>query len=75
MQSVDGQNRERDYCILTIFLICGLRISELCGLDLQDIQDDALRVKAKAKTFTQVNIKKNYKKNINSNNDVNRNKE
>ena len=44
LQSVDGQNRERDYCILTIFLNCGLRISELCGLDLQDIQDDALRV-------------------------------
>ena len=34
LQSVDGQNRERDYCILTIFLNCGLRISELCGLDL-----------------------------------------
>ena len=47
MQSVDGQNRERDYCILTIFLNCGLRISELCGLDLQDIQDDALRVLGK----------------------------
>ena len=47
LQSVDGQNRERDYCILTIFLNCGLRISELCGLDLQDIQDDALRVLGK----------------------------
>ena len=47
LQSVDGQNRERDYCILTLFLNCGLRISELCGLDLQDIQDDALRVLGK----------------------------
>ena len=47
LQSVDGQNRERDYCILTIFLNCGLRISELCGLDLQNIQDDALRVLGK----------------------------
>ena len=47
LQSVDGQNRERDYCILTIFLNCGLRISELCSLDLQDIQDDALRVLGK----------------------------
>ena len=25
LQSVDGQNRERDYCILTLFLNCGLR--------------------------------------------------
>lgn len=45
--SVDGPNRERDYCILTIFLNCGLRISELTGLNLSDIQDDALRVLGK----------------------------
>lgn len=47
LSSVDGQNRERDYCILTLFLNCGLRISELCGLNLPDIQDDALRVLGK----------------------------
>ena len=45
--SVDGKNQERDYCILTLFLNCGLRISELVGLDLSDIQDDALRVLGK----------------------------
>lgn len=45
--SVDGANRERDYCILTFFLNCGLRISELIGLNLNDIQDDALRVLGK----------------------------
>ena len=45
--AVDGQNRERDYAILTLFLNCGLRISELCGLNLQDIQDEALRVLGK----------------------------
>ena len=38
---------ERDYCILTLFLNCGLRISELIGLDITDIQDDALRVLGK----------------------------
>ena len=47
LESVDGQNRERDYAILTLFLNCGLRISELCGLNLQDIQDEALRVLGK----------------------------
>ena len=47
LESVDGKNRERDYAILTLFLNCGLRISELCGLNLQDIQDDALRVLGK----------------------------
>lgn len=47
LESVDGKNRERDFCILTLFLNCGLRISELIGLDLGDIQDDALRVLGK----------------------------
>lgn len=45
--SVDGKNQERDYCILTLFLNCGLRISELVGLNLNDIQEDALRVLGK----------------------------
>ena len=47
LENVDGQNRERDYCILTLFLNCGLRISELIGLNINDIQDDALRVLGK----------------------------
>lgn len=47
LESVDGPNRERDYCILTLFLNCGLRISELIGLNIPDIQGDALRVLGK----------------------------
>lgn len=47
LESVDGPNRERDLCILTFFLNCGLRISELIGLNRSDIQDDALRVLGK----------------------------
>ena len=47
LDSVDGTHSERDYCILTLFLNCGLRISELIGLNLGDIQDDALRVLGK----------------------------
>ncbi len=47
LSSVDGQNRERDYCILTLFLNCGLRISELVGLNLSDIREDHLRVLGK----------------------------
>ncbi len=37
LASVDGPNKERDYCILTLFLNCGMRLSELCGLNLSDI--------------------------------------
>ena len=47
LDAVDGKNQERDYCILTLFLNCGLRISELVGLNLSDIQADALRVLGK----------------------------
>lgn len=38
--TVDGANRERDYCILVLFLNCGLRLSELCGLNMTDIHSD-----------------------------------
>ncbi len=47
LDSVQGKNQERDYCILTLFLNCGLRISELVGLNLNDIQGEALHVLGK----------------------------
>ena len=47
LDGVDGRFRERDFCILTIFLNCGLRISELAGLDLSDIREDSIRVLGK----------------------------
>lgn len=47
LSSIDGPYRERDYCILTIFLNCGLRVSELAGLDLNDILDNVMRVTGK----------------------------
>lgn len=47
LESVDGEFQERDQCILTLFLNCGLRISELIGLNLTDIRGDQLRVLGK----------------------------
>ena len=44
LSAVDGSNKERDYCILCIFLNCGLRISELVGLNVNDYRGDNLRV-------------------------------
>lgn len=40
LQSVDGKFKERDYCILTLFLNCGLRLSELVSINLSHIKDD-----------------------------------
>jgi len=39
-----GKNTERDYCIITLFLNCGLRLSELCSISLSKIKDDKLKV-------------------------------
>ena len=37
LDAVEGENKVRDYCILTLFLNCGLRLAELVGLNLGDI--------------------------------------
>lgn len=49
LNSVDGKNRERDYAILTIFLNCGLRLSELVGLNFSDInlKENTVRILGK----------------------------
>lgn len=40
----DGPFALRDYCILMLFMSCGMRVSELVSLNLSDIYDDHLRV-------------------------------
>ncbi|MCI8611786.1 MAG: tyrosine recombinase XerC [Clostridiales bacterium] len=35
-----SKTRERDFCILTLFLNCGMRLSELVGISLQDIEQE-----------------------------------
>lgn len=40
LNAVDGKNKVRDYCILTIFLNCGLRLSELVALNYNSIRPD-----------------------------------
>ena len=40
--SDEERNKERDYAIITLFLNCGLRLSELIGININDISfDDA----------------------------------
>lgn len=40
LDSVDGKNKERDYCILVFLLNCGMRLSELVGLNYNDIREN-----------------------------------
>lgn len=47
LQAVSGPNEKRDYAILMIFLNCGIRRSELVGLNLTDVYEDRLRIVGK----------------------------
>ena len=47
LNAVSGVNEKRDYAILMIFLNCGIRRSELVGLNLNDVYEDRLRVVGK----------------------------
>lgn len=44
LKAVSGQNEKRDYAILMLFLNCGIRRSELVGLNLTDVYEDRIRV-------------------------------
>ena len=48
LNAVEGDFAARDYCILTLFLNCRLRLSEMCGLNYSDIRsDNTMRVLGK----------------------------
>ena len=40
LESIDGKNFSRNYCIITLFLNCGMRLSELAGMNIGDIDFD-----------------------------------
>lgn len=44
LHSIDGEFKSRDIAIITIFLNCGLRLSELVNINLKDIRGDVLTV-------------------------------
>ena len=43
----DGKHGLRDYCILMLFMSCGLRVSELVSLNVTDVYEDHVRVLGK----------------------------
>ena len=47
--NIISKTKLRDYCILTLFLNCGMRLSELAGINLKDfkIDDRSLRILGK----------------------------
>lgn len=47
LKNVESDFPQRDYCILTLFLNCGMRLSELVGIDLLDYRDHNIRIVGK----------------------------
>ncbi|MBQ9598908.1 MAG: tyrosine recombinase XerC [Clostridia bacterium] len=47
LDNIEGCFKERDYCIITIFLNCGIRLSELVGINISDIKEDYFTVTGK----------------------------
>ena len=47
LKAVSGPNEKRDYAIIMLFLNCGIRRSELVGLNLNDVYEDRIRVVGK----------------------------
>ncbi|MDP4094715.1 MAG: tyrosine recombinase XerC [Bacillota bacterium] len=44
LSSVEGQHSERDFAMITLFLNCGMRLSELVGINLGNIKNNYLTV-------------------------------
>lgn len=44
LNNIQSDFYERDYCVITLFLNCGMRLTELVGINITDIKQDTLRV-------------------------------
>lgn len=58
LDAVSGRFASRDYCILLWFLSCGMRLSELVAINLQDVKDDTLRLHGKGRKERIVHLNK-----------------
>lgn len=44
LESIEGQNKERNFAIIMIFLNCGVRLSEIVSINITNIKDETLTV-------------------------------
>lgn len=47
LDAVDGEFAVRDYAIITLFLNCGMRLSELVGINMHDMQEKSIFIRGK----------------------------
>lgn len=58
LNAVDGPYKERDYCILVLFLNCGMRLSELCSINYNSISDGKLSIIGKGNKERKIYLNK-----------------
>lgn len=44
LKGIKGRHKERDFAIITLFLNCGMRLSELTQIKITDIKNDTLKI-------------------------------
>ena len=47
LNNIQSDFYERDFCILTMFLNCGMRLAELITINLSDFKDGTIRITGK----------------------------
>lgn len=47
MANINTKHPQRDYCIITLLLNCGMRLSELVGINLDHIKDNSIKLLGK----------------------------
>ena len=47
LKNIQSDFYERDFCIVTLFLNCGMRLTELVTIDLSDFKEDTIRIVGK----------------------------
>lgn len=47
LNNIQSDFYERDFCIITLFLNCGMRLAELVSINLSDFRDDTIRILGK----------------------------
>lgn len=47
LNNIQSRFYERDFCIITLFLNCGMRLAELVTINMSDFRDDTIRITGK----------------------------
>lgn len=47
LDSIESRHEKRDFAMLTLLLNCGIRISELVGINISDYRDDTIKISGK----------------------------